>query len=110
MFRRSPFEEINAQGFYTEFLQRSRPHLLVDVRTSGEFASGHIPGAVNIPLNVLEQRLIDLPHSKPVIVVCQTGNRSINGAKILMRAGFHDVYNFVGGTSSWQRQGFDLER
>lgn len=110
MFRKSPYEDISAEGFMVEFLQRGRPHLLVDVRTPGEYATGRIPGAVNIPLNVLEQRLIDLPQGKPVVVVCQTGNRSRSGAQTLMRAGFQDVYNFTGGTASWQRHGYDLER
>lgn len=50
--------------------------LLVDVRSSGEFAVGHVPGAVSVPMEEAESRLDDIPKDVPVVLVCQSGNRA----------------------------------
>jgi phage shock protein E len=62
---------------------------LVDVRTPGEFAAGHIPGAINIPLQQLDSRLGELqPMDSAVVVYCRSGHRSGNAARRLKTAGF----------------------
>jgi phage shock protein E len=74
--------------------------LLVDVRTTEEFAAGHIPGAVNIPVQSLEQRLDELgPTTRPVVVYCRSGRRSADAARTLTGAGYsvHDL----GAMSRW---------
>jgi phage shock protein E len=63
--------------------------MLVDVRTTSEYDSGHVPGAVNIPLDSLSTRLDELPDSGPIIVYCRSGSRSAQAASILCSAGFH---------------------
>ena len=70
---------------------------LIDVRTPDEFASGTLPGAVNIPLQQLRQNLDQLDRHQPVAVFCQVGQRGYNAARILMQAGFRDVVNLAGG-------------
>lgn len=67
--------------------------VLIDVRTSGEFSSGHIEGARNVPLGELRSRLDKLSKKKPVVVYCRSGMRSARAARMLEKAGFavHDL-------------------
>lgn len=65
---------------------------LVDVRSPGEFASGHLPGALNLPLGELARRTAELgPKDQPVVVVCASGARSKAAAGILRQEGFQQV-------------------
>lgn len=67
--------------------------VIVDVRTPGEFASGHIQGAVNIPLDQLEKRITELNKEIPVITCCLSGMRSEAAKRTLKANGFSEVYN-----------------
>ena len=58
----------------------------------------------------LDLALAQIDKSKPVIVVCQSGNRSRSGSDILVEAGWSDVRNFKGGTMAWRMRGFELKR
>jgi phage shock protein E len=74
--------------------------LLLDVRTPAEFAGGHVDGALNIPVQVLGQRLGDLgAKDREIVVYCQSGGRSARAATELRAAGFtvHDL----GGIGNW---------
>lgn len=74
--------------------------LLVDVRTPGEFASGHIGGAVNIPVQDLEGRLAELgSKERPIVLYCRSGARSAHAARVLNNAGFH-AHN-LGAMGRW---------
>jgi rhodanese-related sulfurtransferase len=66
---------------------------IIDVRTKGEFQSGHIKGAVNIPLDSLKNNLSKLKKDKPVITCCASGMRSASAKGLLKANGFVDVYN-----------------
>ncbi|WP_394768851.1 FAD-dependent oxidoreductase [Lacisediminihabitans sp.] len=72
---------------------------LIDVRRPDEFAAGHIPGAVNLPLDELRERLDELPVA-PLIVHCQVGQRGHTAARLLGQHGF-DVRNLDGGYATW---------
>ncbi len=72
---------------------------LVDVRTPGEFASGSVPGAVNIPLDRVEQSLSRFKGHETVVVFCRSGMRSSQALDILQRNGIKEVVN--GG--SWEK-------
>ncbi|MEZ5045828.1 MAG: rhodanese-like domain-containing protein [Chitinophagaceae bacterium] len=72
---------------------------LVDVRTPNEFASGHVPGSVNIPLDTIRNQLHKFKNKKNIIVFCRSGNRSSMAKQILEKNGIQPVYN--GGT--WQQ-------
>ena len=87
----------------------SKP-VVLDVREPWEYAQGHVPGAVLIPLGQLGYRIADLDPAKPVAVICATGNRSQSGAALLGQKNFRKVYNVMQGTSGWSRRGFPLER
>jgi rhodanese-related sulfurtransferase len=72
---------------------------LVDVRTPGEFAGGHIRNALNIPVQELAGRIDELDSSKAVVVYCRSGARSSAAASTLRAQGF-EVYD-LGAMSSW---------
>ena len=71
---------------------------LVDVRTPGEFASGSVKGAVNIPLDKVQSQLQAFKNKTSIVVFCRSGSRSSQAKSILMKNGFTNVIN--GGT--WQ--------
>jgi rhodanese-related sulfurtransferase len=74
---------------------------LVDVRTPEEFAAGHIPGAVNIPVGELDRRMGELePKNGAVVVYCRSGNRSGRATRVLESAGYARVHD-LGAMSRW---------
>jgi rhodanese-related sulfurtransferase len=74
---------------------------LVDVRTSQEFAGGHVPNAVNIPVDELRPRLDELPHDREIAVYCQVGQRGYLATRILRQEGFPAV-NLGGGYKTYR--------
>ena len=84
------------------------PHLLIDVRTPEEFASGHIQNAVNISVETLPARLDEVPGGTPVVVYCRSGNRSASAAQILTENGYQQVYD-LGGILDWVAQGLPIQ-
>ncbi len=82
---------------------------ILDVRARSEFAEGHLPRAVNIPLAELQKRIAEVPAGH-VVVHCQGGARSAMAASILQRSGRTDVANMGAGFSEWQREGHDVVR
>lgn len=85
-------------------------HFLLDVRTPGEFAAGHIDGATNIADYELAQRISELPRDVPIVLYCRSGNRSSSAARILESNGFTTVYDIAGGTNNWTSSGYALTR
>ena len=81
----------------------------IDVRTISEFAAGHAPKTVNLPLDKLENEISELDKTKPVYIICQTGRRSQKGAEILQKAGFKKIFNVKGGTAEWISAGLPTE-
>ncbi|NYF23240.1 rhodanese-like domain-containing protein [Sporosarcina sp. JAI121] len=74
----------------------------IDVRTPGEYKGRHIKEFKNIPLNTLKSRMISLDKSKETVVICQSGMRSSQAARILKKASFTDVSNVTGGMGMWR--------
>ena len=101
-------EQINIEAYLEDYYKKNN-HVLIDVRTAGEFKRGHLPNAKNIPLNEVSAKLSKIPKDKTVILVCQTGNRSNMAARTLKQAGYEDVINLAGGTSRWQRLGHPVK-
>ena len=67
---------------------------VVDVRTPGEYLEGHYPGAINIPLNELQNRLEEFKELKtPIVAYCRSGARSGMAVSLLKQNGFSEVYN-----------------
>lgn len=82
---------------YKELLKNGAQ--LIDVRTKGEYQSGHIKGSVNIPLQSLESNLNKIKKDKPVITCCASGMRSASAKGILKSKGYTEVYNGGGWMS-----------
>jgi len=78
-----------------------RKPFLLDVRTADEFAADHIPGAVNIPLDDLRDRLAELPRDQPIAAYCRTGKRSYIAIRILLQHGYHAA-NIGGGFKTYK--------
>lgn len=83
--------------------------LLVDVRSTSEFSAGHIPGAVNIPMDQIEARLADLRPNVPLVLVCQAGKRARMTAELLAPCR-REITVLEGGTSAWVQAGLPVVR
>jgi len=77
----------------------------LDVRSSAEFATGHVPGAVNIPMEQVESRMADLPPG-PLVLICESGRRAEIVAGRL--AGHREVGLLEGGMRAWRKAGYPL--
>ncbi|MFF0205640.1 rhodanese-like domain-containing protein [Streptomyces sp. NPDC005017] len=85
---------------------------VIDVRTPGEYASGHLPGALNIPLDRVRRALPELRHAAgrgDILVVCASGARSESACRLLAEQGIATA-TLTGGTSAWAADGHDLDR
>lgn len=93
--------------------------LVLDVREPGEFAEGHVAGALNVPRGVLEPKA-DLDYAgreprladrtQPIIIQCASGGRSALAADVLQLMGFTDVKSQAGGIIAWKEQSLPLEK
>ena len=72
---------------------------IIDVRTRGEYASGHVNGSVNIPLNELSSSVAKIKKNAPIITCCASGMRSASAKSTLSTLGFKEVYNGGGWMS-----------
>jgi rhodanese-related sulfurtransferase len=85
--------------------------LLLDVRTPAEYASGHVPGAMNLPYDELTTRIqeIDARHGDLVVVYCEKGPRASKAIATLVGAGFSSVRPLAGHMSAWRSSGASIE-
>ncbi len=95
-------EKKHDQTISNEELQNklSEDVTVLDVREPAEYAFGHIPGAINIPLGELDERLSELNQDQEVYVVCRTGSRSDLASQKLANQG-HNAYNVIPGMKEW---------
>lgn len=75
--------------------------IVLDVRTAKEFAAGALPGAINIPIDELRERLSELPKDREIAAYCQVGQRGYLATRILQQAGY-SVANVGGGYTTYQ--------
>lgn len=83
--------------------------VVVDVREDDEFAGGHVPGALHVPLGDVPDRVGEIPAGGTVYVVCAMGGRSARAAEFL-RANGIDAVNVAGGTQGWIESGREVQR
>lgn len=86
---------------WRELLEERDKVVLIDVRTEEEFSFGTLPGAVNMPLDDLRNRLQDIPRSVPVVLFCAVGLRGYLAQRILLGAGYDNVRNLLGGSKTY---------
>ena len=87
---------------------RAGTHAVVDVREPHEYAAGHLPGGVNLPLSRFNPA--DLPKDRPVILTCQAGGRLARACAAARQAGRADVVNHRGGFGGWVGGGGSVQR
>jgi rhodanese-related sulfurtransferase len=92
-----------------EVISRDNP-LIVDVREPSEYAAGHIPHAINIPLRSLSQNLNQIPKNRPVILYCSSGYRTAIGLTSLQLLGYDNVKSFPPSLAGWKAAGETVER
>lgn len=76
--------------------------VVLDVRERGEFQSGHIEGAMNIPLSEYHAHLNEIPRDRPVVAYCGHGERACTMLSLLERAGFRNMASLDGGIGAWK--------
>src|SRR5262249_1977672 len=89
-------------------LNREPNAMIVDVREPEEYQTGHVPGAINLPQAELASRLEELPKDKQLLLVCQSGMRSVRSAQFLRQAGFSRAGGGGGGPPAWAAAGRPL--
>lgn len=85
--------------------RQAEPPLILDVREPEEFAAGHVPGALNVPLRQVRAWAADQPKDRPILVICQSGRRSLRASAELAELGFTQVTNVQGGFRAWREGG-----
>lgn len=95
-----PVQEITGQELVRD-IQKGEKIQLVDVRGSGEYAQGHVPGSKLIPLTSINSHVGELDKGVRVVTICASGHRSSLAAKTLMKHGFTNVQNLAGGMMRW---------
>lgn len=83
---------------------------VIDVRGRVEWETGRLPGAPNVPLGYLGDRLAEVPTAGTVVLQCESGSRSAIAASLLQAHGRRDVANLVGGIAAWRAAGLPVER
>src|SRR5215472_11027537 len=81
-------------------MQARGPVQLIDICSPTEYASGHVPGAINIPMEQIRARIADLRIGLPVVLICKSGQRATATAQLL-KASCPDVLVLDGGTRAW---------
>ena len=81
---------------------------IVDVRSPLEFAAGHLPGALNIPLGAIDKEIPGMDASERIVIVCHSGMRSLTACQKVLQS-HKELFNLVGGTSAWKAAGFEVE-
>lgn len=84
-------------------MEKEEGYILLDVRTKGEYESGYIPGAINIPLSDIDEEIISsLPDkSQMILVYCRSGNRSREASDKLSKLGYTNILE-IGGINAWK--------
>ena len=108
--RLGPMREIGVLQA-TQLINRQNA-VMLDVRESGEYESGRVPNAVNVPLSQFKTRGPELTKylGRPVIAYCDRGNRSQAAAAALVKLGFSDVHTLRGGVRAWSEAGLPLQK
>ena len=84
--------------------------VVIDVRTAEEYATGHIPDAVNIPFDKVADRISEVEAPHGVALYCMVGPRARKGESALLASGYKSVLHIEGGLAAWQAAGFPTER
>jgi rhodanese-related sulfurtransferase len=96
----SDYREIDAEQLRL-WKNEGLDYVLLDVRQPEELKSAAVPGAINVPMREVQQRVREIPRGKPIVVMCHYGERSSRIARFLLTDGFSEVYNLDGGIDAY---------
>ncbi|MCL6471424.1 MAG: rhodanese-like domain-containing protein [Firmicutes bacterium] len=99
MQSQASYQNVNAAQA-KQLIDSDKTLQIIDVREPYEYASGHIPGAKLIPVGEFTSRMGEIDKSRPVLVYCGVGSRSVGPSEVLAQAGYK-VYNLTNGISEW---------
>ncbi len=85
-------------------IENSEPFTLLDVREPHEYFMSDLEGTTRIPMDELKNRLNELEKDEEIIVMCRSGNRSANAAKMLLENGYKKAFNLKGGINEWAKK------
>ena len=100
---------ISPRDAWERYTSAPRDTILIDVREAWEFSRGHAKGARNIPLSAFTRRLKEIPTGKHALLICQSGHRSMQAARMLTAHGYERVTNISGGTAVWRMSQLPME-
>ena len=102
-------QEISPQ----ELHQRLGKVQIIDVREPEEYKAGHLPGAINIPRELLQSKVDGIPavsdRAAAIVLQCQGGGRSALATVAMQELGYKDVVNLAGGLNAWKAAGLPVE-
>lgn len=110
LFSGRPVEKLAQLSVHNlrERMRQGQAPTILDVRTPSEWQSGHIAGAVHLPLTDILEKNFSLPQDQEIVVCCGTGYRANIAASFLKQAGYSKVYSLAGGTFAWFNAGYEL--
>jgi phage shock protein E len=97
----------------TQGLSIGKTPLILDVRTAEEFKSGHVPGAILVPVDELPDRLDilrEIKKEREIVVYCESGTRAQKAAQILIDSDFEAVGHLEGDMAAWREKGLPIEK
>ncbi|GAC1348796.1 MAG: hypothetical protein NVSMB27_17970 [Ktedonobacteraceae bacterium] len=105
---KNPIPSMNPQESWNHLSDATSSTVLIDVREPWEYTNGHARDAINIPLSQLQLRVAEVPDDRKVLLICQSGHRSMQATKFLQQHGKTNVVNVTGGTTVWQMHGLPM--
>lgn len=104
--------DIKSDALLDRARQADESFVIIDVRTPAEFAQGHVPGAVNIPVDQLDKRLSELQSAKhkDVVLYCRSGKRAGQAAEVLRANGFGKLLHLAGDMPKWEADKLPVEK
>lgn len=100
---------VTADQVYERQQQQDASLFVLDVRAPEEYAAGHVPGAVNIPLDQVADRLAEVPKDKDVVLYCRSGRRSALAGEVLTGNGYTRLQLMQGDMPGWAAKGRPVE-
>jgi len=105
------YTDLSLADYFAQFAEsEGTDYQLIDVRETDEFANGHLPNAVNIPLSVFEERYGEIGSDSPIVLVCARGSRSAQAAEYMAAQGYTNLFNLTGGTLGYISAGYQVEK
>ena len=109
-YQQERYNELSSKDAMT-YIKTDNP-LILDVRTSREYAMGHLENSALIPVQELQRRIneFDLHKNNAILIYCATGNRSTVASKIFIDAGFNKIFNLRYGISDWAKNNYPIAK